>query len=210
MILCDIGNSFLHFYQNGKVWKERADRISNHLTCKEIFYISVSSSAEEKFLKVFPHAICLEPYALLDSAYVGLGIDRKCACLAINSGLIIDAGSAITIDIMHDGTHLGGYILPGISSYIEFYAKISERLNIMPDLSLDLDLIPQNTKEAISLGMLKSIIGFIREQAKGKIIYFAGGDGKFLSKFFDQGFYNEILVFEGMLKVLEKYYEMHP
>lgn len=209
MILCDIGNTFLHFYQEGRVWKERADRISTSHNQKEIFYISVSRKGEESFLKCYPHAISLEAYIELDTAYIGLGIDRKSACNAIKDGVVVDAGSAITIDIMQDGSHLGGYILPGIGSYLKLFSGISERLSIMPDLSLDLNLMPQNTKEAISLGILKSIVGFIQEQSCGKKIYFSGGDGKFFSKFFKNSIYNEILVFEGMLRAVEKYREIH-
>lgn len=209
MILCDIGNTFLHFYQKGRVWKEKVDRISAFDKGEEIFYISVSSRGEKSFLKRCPQAIPLESYIDLDTTYIGLGIDRKSACNAIREGVIVDAGSAITIDIMQDGSHLGGYILPGIGSYLKFFSEISERLNVMPDLSLDLDLMPQNTKEAISLGILKSIVGFIQEQSCGKKIYFSGGDGKFFSKFFKNSIYNEILVFEGMLKAVEKYHEVH-
>lgn len=207
MILCDIGNTFLHFYQNGRVWKERADKILSQFQNQEIFYISVSRRGEEAFLKKFPYAISLETFGVLDTAYIGLGIDRKCACMAVEDGVVVDAGSAITVDIMQNGVHLGGYILPGIASYLKLFSGISERLKIMPNLSLDLDLMPQNTKEAISLGILKSIVGFIQEQAKGKRIYFSGGDGKFFSKFFKNSIYNEILVFEGMLKAVEKYRE---
>lgn len=209
MILCDIGNTFLHFYQDGRVWKEKANKISTRHFENEIFYISVSCKSEESFLRCFPHAILLAPYIELDTTYVGLGIDRKSICSVIADGIIVDAGSAITIDIMQDGSHLGGYILPGIGAYLKLYSEISERLNLMPDLSLDLDLMPQNTKEAISLGILKSIIGFIQEQSCGKKIYFSGGDGKFFSKFFKNSIYNEILVFKGMLKAVEKYREIH-
>lgn len=206
MILCDVGNSYLHFYQEGRVWREDPHKILRKKE-DEIFYISVSPKNLESLLKVCPKSINLAPYFSLDTAYRGLGIDRIAACQTICDGVVIDAGSAITIDIMQDGMHLGGYILPGIGSYIKMFASISEKLKIMPDLSLDLDLIPQNTKEAISLGILKSIITFIQEVSKGKNIYFSGGDGKFFSKFFENSIYNETLIFNGMKKALEVYYE---
>ena len=206
MILCDIGNTFLHFYQDGRVWKESPQKILRKRE-DEIFYISVSQKNLNALLSVCPKSVNLAPYFTLDTAYMGLGIDRISACQTISDGVVIDAGSAITIDIMQEGMHLGGYILPGIASYLRLYSSISERLKIMPDLSLDLDLMPQNTKEAISLGMLKSIVNFIQEVSKGKVIYFLGGDGKFFSKFFKNSIYNEMLVFNGMQKAMEVYYE---
>lgn len=206
MILCDIGNTFLHFYHEGRVWKEFPQKILRKREDK-IFYISVSNKNLEALLNICPQSINLAPYFTLDTAYRGLGIDRIAACQTISDGVVIDAGSAITIDIMQDGMHLGGYILPGIASYLRLFSGVSERLRIMPDLSLDLDLMPQNTKEAISLGMLKSIVNFIQEVSKGKIIYFSGGDGKFFSKFFKNSIYNEMLVFNGMQKAMEVYYE---
>lgn len=206
MILCDIGNTFLHFYQDGKVWRESPQKLLPKSE-ENIFYISVSEKNLHSFLQKHPKSIDLSPYFSLDTAYRGLGIDRIAACQTICDGVVIDAGSAITIDIMQEGMHLGGYILPGIASYINMFSAISEKLKIMPDLSLDLDLIPQNTKEAVSLGMIKSIITFIQEVSKGKMIYFSGGDGKFFSKFFKNSIYNEMLVFNGMLKAMEVYYE---
>lgn len=206
MILCDIGNTFLHFYQDGRVWKESPQKILRKREDK-IFYISVSKKNLEALLNICPQSINLAPYFSLDTAYRGLGIDRIAACQTISEGVVIDAGSAITIDIMQDNMHLGGYILPGIASYLRLFSNISERLQIMPDLSLDLDLMPQNTKEAISLGILKSIVNFIQEVSKGKTIYFSGGDGKFFSKFFKNSIYNEMLVFNGMQKAMEVYYE---
>lgn len=206
MILCDIGNTFLHFYQDGRVWKESPQKILRKREDK-IFYISVSKKNLEALLNVCPQSINLAPYFSLDTAYRGLGIDRIAACQTISEGVVIDAGSAITIDIMQDNMHLGGYILPGIASYLRLFSNISERLQIMPDLSLDLDLMPQNTKEAISLGILKSIVNFIQEVSKGKTIYFSGGDGKFFSKFFKNSIYNEMLVFNGMQKAMEVYCE---
>lgn len=206
MILCDIGNTFLHFYQDGKIWKESPQKILRKRE-DEIFYISVSAKNLEALKKVCPHCIDLAPYFTFDTAYKGLGIDRVAACKAIRDGVVIDAGSAITIDIMQDGMHLGGYILPGIASYLRLFSGISDRLKLMPDLSLDLDLMPQNTKEAISLGILKSIVTFVQEVSKGKIIYFSGGDGKFFSKFFKDSVYNEMLVFTGMKKAVEVYCE---
>ena len=50
----------------------------------------------------------------------GLGVDRWLALLAIkarceNSAVIIDVGTACTIDVLQNGQHLGGFIFPGVA-----------------------------------------------------------------------------------------------
>lgn len=203
MILCDIGNSFFHFYQEGRIWKENLKKLQTK--SKDIFYISVNALAEKKLCQYNQHAINLAPYFSLATSYQGLGIDRIAVCESIFDGVVVDAGSAITIDVMQEGKHLGGYILPGITSYIEMYKRISPALDILPSLSIELNSLPQNTKEALGYAMLKSIIGLIADVSREKNIYFCGGDGKFFSKFFAKSIYDETLIFRGMKKALERY-----
>lgn len=116
---------------------------------------------------------------------------------------MVDSGSAITIDIMQEGIHLGGYILPGIDSYRRFFHSIAQVLRVDFNLGVSLDSLPQNTRDATSYGCLKSIILTIKEVAKDNYIYFTGGDGKFLSRFFENSIYDNTLVFKGMLKAIE-------
>ncbi|ANV97662.1 pantothenate kinase [Helicobacter enhydrae] len=202
-VLCDIGNSFLHFYHNGHIWQEKPEQYHKPIN-QQIFYISVSPTNLSHFLQINPNAIDLAPYFELETEYVGLGIDRLAVCCAIENGVIVDAGSAITIDVMENGKHLGGYILPGFGSYIQAYSQISPALDVMPDLSMDLHLLPQNTKSALGWGMLRSVVGLISEVSADKPIYFLGGDGKFLSRFFQNSLYHQALLFVGMQKTLEK------
>lgn len=202
-MFCDIGNTYFHFYHKGCIWKENPKNLSKKEG--EIFYISVNPEYEKKLLALHSSCINLAPFFTLDTGYIGLGIDRIAVCEAIQEGVIVDAGSAITIDVMQGGMHLGGYILPGIASFIEMYGKISPALKVMPDLSVEFDLLPQNTKEALGCGILKSIVGMIKEVSGGKKIYFCGGDGKFFSKFFDDSVYDDTLIFKGMQKAYENY-----
>ncbi|MDD6055966.1 MAG: type III pantothenate kinase [Helicobacter sp.] len=201
MILCDIGNSFLHFYQKGKVWKEASDKITQKDPKELILYISVNDNSLESLLYSHPKCFDLAPYLHLDSTYKGLGVDRVAVCKAVSDGVIVDAGSAITIDVMQDDIHLGGYIMPGISLYKKAFSSISA-LDLEISLSADLDAFPQNTKDALSYGVLKSIILMIENTAKNKRVYFTGGDGKFFSRFFKNSIYNELLIFDGMQKAI--------
>lgn len=204
MILCDIGNSFYHFYKNGQVWKEPIQNVPSLRDDEEIFAVSVNDGAFERLSKRYS-TTDLSGFLNFDSDYVGLGIDRAFVCYAANDGVIVDAGSAITVDIMQEGFHLGGFILPGISTYVESYKKISERLDVGFNMGVDIRSLPQNTKDAVSYGTLISIVGAIKEASRNKFIYFTGGDGKFLSRFFEErSAVDDTLIFKGMLKLMNR------
>lgn len=204
VVLCDIGNSFLHFYYAGRIWRENPNNITLKKPHIPIYYISVNPNFEKKLLDSHKTCINLEKLMYLKSSYKGLGVDRKAACKAISNGVIVDAGSAITIDIMENNQHVGGYILPGISSYQHLYQCISPALHVPLDLSVNLYAPPQNTKEAISFGILKSIILMLKHTTQTKKMYFTGGDGKFFAKFFEHGIFDNTLIFKGMQQALKE------
>lgn len=203
MLLCDIGNSFFHFFYKGRVWREEPNALSRKNEDYRIYYISVNARNERKLLETHNNCQNIANLINLDTIYQGLGIDRKAACFGIENGIIIDAGSAITIDIIQERVHLGGYILPGIESYRRLFANI-EVLNVELNLGVSLESIPQNTRDAVSYGCLKSIILSIKSIAKDNFIYFTGGDGKFLSRFFPNSLFDGTLVFQGMKKAIEE------
>lgn len=204
MILCDIGNSFYHFYQDGKLWKQSVKTTPALDDNEDIYTVSVNEEALFRLSKKY-HIVDLSDALCFDSDYIGLGADRAFACFAANDGAVVDAGSAITVDVMQGGFHLGGFILPGISTLIESYSKISKRLDVGFNMGVDLQSLPQNTKDAVSYGALVSIVGAIKEASKNKFIYFTGGDGKFLSRFFeDRSAVDDTLIFKGMLKLIER------
>lgn len=204
MILCDIGNSFYHFYKDGKVWKQSVDSVPELNENKEIFAVSVNDAALAALSKKYD-VKDISNILHFDSDYVGLGADRAFACYAANDGVVVDAGSAITVDIMQGGFHLGGFILPGISTLVESYAKISKKLDVGFNMGVGLSALPQNTKDAISYGTLMAVIASIKDASRGKFIYFTGGDGKFLSRFFeDRSAVDDTLIFKGMLKLIKR------
>lgn len=202
MILCDIGNTFFHFFYRGRVWREEPNALTRKNEDFCIYYISVNSRNEKKLLESHSNCQNIANLITLDTIYKGLGIDRKAACFGVENGIIIDAGSAITIDIIQERVHLGGYIMPGIESYKKMFSKI-EVLNVELNLGVSLDSIPQNTRDAVSYGCLKSIVLNISNIAKDNVIYFTGGDGKFLSRFFPNSLFDNTLIFKGMQKALD-------
>ncbi len=202
MILCDIGNSNADFFQDGKVWSLSHKDFASFSTKEKVYYICVNDTIKEKLVNK-NNFIDLEPYFEFDTIYQGIGIDRIAACSTISEGMIVDAGSAITVDIMAGGMHLGGFILPGLNAYEKAYASISPRLNLAMNPSIALDALPQKTADAISYGVVKSIITLLEITCKDKRIFFTGGDGKFFSKFFSNSIFDRTLIFRGMLKAIK-------
>lgn len=205
MLLCDVGNTFLHFYHKGKIWKEKPYALTSKRESLPIYYISVNERYERCLLASHSHCVNIAPYIEVDTSYQGLGIDRKAACKAIDDGVIIDAGSAITIDVMQQGIHIGGYIMPGLGAYKMMFKEISKVLDIEIEPGVDLSRLPQNTKDALSFGAIKSIILMIKNTSRTKKIYFTGGDGKFFARFFENAIYDNTLVFKGMQSALSKH-----
>ena len=198
MVLVDIGNTNIHILENSKLYNLKKPKKFDD----EIYYISVNEKKEKEFLKLNPKAINLKEKVNFDTSYEGLGIDRIMACKAVDDGIVVDAGSAVTIDIMHEGVHLGGIIMPGISAYKEAFGRISKKLDL-EFCEIDFNKIPQNTKEAISFGSIGAIILMIEKFKKNKKVYFTGGDGKFLNRYID-GVYIKDLVFRGMMKTIKE------
>lgn len=203
MILCDIGNSNIDIYHDGKIWALSFDEFKTYNPKEKVFFISVNNNLS-KLLENSTTYINIEKYFNFDTIYQGMGIDRIAACYSLKDGIVVDAGSAITVDIMSNGMHLGGYILPGIAAYEKCYANISPRLDKRVNPNVILDALPQKTEDAISYGIVKSIKLMLEDTCKDKTIYFTGGDGKFFSKFFKNSTHDRSLIFRSMLEVIEK------
>ncbi|MDL0104804.1 type III pantothenate kinase [Campylobacter vicugnae] len=202
MILCDIGNTNATFFDGRKIWNLSIDEFNTYEPKEKIYYINVNEKATQKLSN--PLFIDIEPYIKLNSTYIGLGVDRAAACYAINNGLIVDAGSAITLDLMANGCHIGGFIMPGITTTLSSLKNISPRLDIPLNSQVDLECLPQRTQDAISYGVIKPIVNLINDFASGKSIYFTGGDGEFLSRFFAQSLYDRMLIFRGMQRAINE------
>lgn len=199
MILCDIGNTNAHLLVNGAMKNLSFGEISAYKSDEQVYYISVKAG-----LKLPSNFVNLAPKLRFKSTYAGLGVDRAFACYAINSGVVVDSGSATTIDVMQNNFHLGGVIMPGLEAFVKCYESISPTLKITLNTNISLDTLPQSTNDAISYGVLKSTISMISELACDNEIYFTGGNGAFLSRFFDKAIYNKKLVFDGMMKLLKE------
>lgn len=205
MILSDIGNTSTKFFINNEIKNYfKDDEIPKFND--EIFYISVNEKAEKKLLEKNPNAKDLSTFIDFKTLYKGMGIDRVVASSFQKDAVIIDAGSAITVDIIENFVHKGGYIFLGVDSFLKAYENISPALKIDRsdfEKNINLDKIPLHTKDAIFFALLKSIISPIIEICKDKNIIFTGGDGEFLSSFFENSQYKKDLIFENMKRMID-------
>lgn len=95
-----------------------------------------------------------------------LGVDRWLTLLVAKSektaAIIIDAGTAITLDVIDaHGKHLGGWIAPGMKLMQEALVNKSSRLRISSDTPNE--LLGTATERAIHLGCKASLNGFVEQ-----------------------------------------------
>ena len=202
ILLADIGNSYFHIYNGKEVEHLSYEDAIEKYHDKSLCYISVKYHLEDKIKKIKSWKN-ISNVMILEGDYDTMGVDRKALCLSHRDGVFVDAGSAITVDIMKDGIYQGGYIFPGIKAMLESYRTISPVLDTDLNEMISLEQLPTTTKDGISYGIIASIKALIDKHAQMHKLYFTGGDGKFLSSFFEEAVYNEMLVFDGMRNALK-------
>jgi len=116
----------------------------------------------------------------------------------------VSAGSAITVDVVEEGRYQGGFLLPGLKAYLEAYGAISPALEVELNRELSLKELPTTTKDAISFGIIASIKTLVERYQEDKKLYISGGDGAFLSRFFNNATFDETLIFQGMKSAVQR------
>jgi len=200
VLLADIGNSRVHLFDGNKIVHININDMIKLYKDTPINYISVNSSfvvPKDSLWRDISSLLSLQ------GAYDTMGVDRKALCLSCNNGVFVDAGSAITVDIVRDGVYSGGFILLGIKAYLRAYASISEALKVDFNPKCSLESMPLTTKDSVSYGIISSIKSAIDSHSNDLPLYFTGGDGEWLSRFFPQSKFDELLVFRGLQKVLK-------
>ena len=129
-----------------------------------------------------------------------VGIDRVLSAWAawLLSGsatptITVDAGSAVTVDLVSDGCFRGGAILPGISLMLESLARGTD---LLPQLQPHVETWPsgevpgRDTVAAIRCGVANAVLGaverlieqYVRGLARVAEIVVTGGDGPWLAQ----------------------------
>ena len=201
MLLCDIGNSSYHFLDDNKEYKKNVNLFNPASIKEKVFYICVNPHAKE-ILSKLDNWIDLSWHVEMSKYYETMGIDRIFACEAIDDGIIIDAGSAITVDVVKERVFEGGFIYPGIKAMSRTYQNISSALDYSFNFELDLDKMPKNSQDAISYGYLKTL--YCEVMAHNMEIYLTGGDARKFAKIFPHAKIDEALIFKGMKKIMKK------
>lgn len=229
----DIGNSFIKLAKPTKSdWNILFDGELHHFhqlcafirsstNAKKIILSSVRKDITQKLRENLSEQVIHElktsdiPSPMLDyKTSQTLGLDRFLVCLAAwkesgeNDIVVVDAGSACTIDLMaKEGVYRGGVIMPGLQ--IIRHAMI-ERLPELPGVT---ESIPEvwpgkSTTECIEWGVnggfVMAIRGFIekyRRIVEKPSIYMTGGNAKQLMEWMGEDAllnYRKNLIWDGL------------
>jgi type III pantothenate kinase len=200
-MFCDIGNTTYTFFKNGDIFKKNIKDFDPLSIKEKIYYISVNHAINKK-LSTLSNWIDLEEKIDKNRYYKTMGIDRIMACEAVYNGVIVDAGSAITVDVVKEAKFIGGFIYPGIKAFKKAFSDISPALDYDFDFRCDFETLPKDTVCALSYGFLA---GLKKEVESNNLdIILTGGDAKILKNVFKQAKIDEVLIFRGMQKVLKE------
>jgi type III pantothenate kinase len=150
-----------------------------------------------------------------------MGVDRWLAMIAAfkqrkasdqNKGVIVvDAGSALTIDIVSvNGNHQGGYIVPGLLMAQQTLFANTERVMQYDEDSVNKSgrdqykKLGNNTIQCVEYGVINQMIALVKQVNKEYLdyeIFFTGGDGELLAGYLGTGTVDKDLVLKGLWQV---------
>lgn len=197
--LCDIGNTNFNF-DDGEIISVDSFDISS--INEKVYYISVNHYWEKR-LEDEKNWINLRKNVNFENYYATMGIDRIMCCEAVENALVVDAGSAITVDLIRNSKHQGGFIYPGFAAMEKTYKNISPALIVSLNFEIDLATMPKNTEDSISFGVIAPLVAYIRSLADKLPIIITGGDAEKLHSFLPCAKVDNTLVFKGMKKIIQ-------
>ncbi len=203
MLLADIGNTRVHIYNGKEVLHLSHKEAIEQYSDKHVKYISVKHQLKDDFNSLDSWEDISEEITI-ENEYATMGVDRKALCLSHKNGIFVSAGSAITVDVVEEGRYVGGFLLLGLKAHVDAYASISPALDVEFNRDISLNELPKTTKDAISFGIISSIKILIDKYKSDKKLYISGGDGEFISSFFDNSIFDESLIFQGMINIIKK------
>lgn len=121
-----------------------------------------------------------------------LGTDRLAAAIGAwnlcpsSSLLVVDAGTALTIDVVRDNKYLGGNISPGLAMRFRALHSMTSRLPLINEKeNIEKSFFGKDTETAIGCGvvwgMAAEIAGMMQlggRSYESRILLLTGGDGK--------------------------------
>jgi type III pantothenate kinase len=156
------------------------------------------------------------PFTNLYETAGTLGKDRLAAVAGANNNypgrnvLVIDAGTAITYDVINDqDCYLGGNISPGLAMRLKALHSYTERLPLVKPMH-KVPLLAKNTEEAIAAGVqngiifeMEAYIARLNEWLSNLVVIITGGDaGYFDKKLKNTIFAHPDLILTGLNRIL--------
>jgi len=201
MLFCDIGNTSYHFLDKERDFKESVATFDPSSVKQKVYFISVNGEVSKK-LASLENWIDLSVFVDKSKYYESMGIDRIVAIMGVENALVVDAGSAITVDMVKNGVFCGGFIYPGVNAMQKTYANISPALAYSFNFECDLDIMPKNSQDAISYGYLKTL--YLELISHNLPIILTGGDASKLKKIFRDAKIDAQLIFNSMKKIIKE------
>lgn len=158
-------------------------------------YSSVVPQITAEIKKYLPDAIaCIAenvPFIDFSDAPPTLGMDRIANCAALtrmsNDGIIIDAGTAITLEVVKNRKFIGGAILPGTTILAKAMHDYTGALPLVecstaPDLNnvqpqfLTVEAMKTGIQSAAVYGTLHLMSNFLQQLNENSPVYVCGGN----------------------------------
>jgi len=211
-IYLDIGNSNSKWKYKGKYFSKNTNEFNiwDLPKAQRVWVSNVSHHSFKDSKNEFVFVESKSTYKSLKNAYLNpksLGTDRWLAMISSyemthDMGFIlIDIGTAITIDVVDNfGHHHGGLIFPGLAKIQQTFEKFPFKNNV------DINGIGQSTEDAWSIGGLALLINTINQKMDNLTsrfpdskIYATGGGFHDLEKYLDFHYeYHKNLVLDGL------------
>jgi type III pantothenate kinase len=146
-----------------------------------------------------------------------LGMDRVAAVAGAynkyggSNVLVIDAGTAITFDLLVNQTYLGGSISPGMAMRFRALNSFTGKLPLVEHDNSEVKFPSRNTVDGIKAGVVNGIVFEINEyirkfekQYSNLLTVITGGDSEFLSRYIepDHRTVTDLVIF-GLNNILE-------
>jgi type III pantothenate kinase len=150
-----------------------------------------------------------------------MGVDRWVAMIgawseAERACLVVDAGTAVTIDALDDaGQHLGGQILPGVTLMADALSArtsdIPATRRATPKPSSGLGMFASNTAGAVAHGACNAVVGAVEravaamraEQLEAEVFLTGGDASRILKSLGTEPIHRPHLVLQGLARLLE-------
>jgi len=186
-LFVDIGHSAVKWRSHGsEVFTKEIDQFSSKLLPKAdsvwlsaVAHLNIVEEIKAEFTSIYL-VKSSKLHGKLTLSYDDpskFGVDRFLAmlgaleCFPEKPLLVIDAGSAVTFDVIDSqGMHQGGLIMPGIKALRESFIKFSTN-----DLSLKTSELKNTTKEAWQSGTQAMLVSAINSQVQNFKLQYPDG-----------------------------------